>query len=254
MRQRKKLTIALLVTVLVITIPPALTGGELAVSWKELFQLLTGGCCDETVKLIILELRLPRVILAILCGAALGISGAVLQSVLLNPLASPDLLGITAGGGCAALITLLFFPALLPVINVTVFAGAFLTALLALFFLLCTTIAKGASDDMTMKITWLALLILFGVGEAITVGLTSVWFAVGALGGLIWLCVRQFGKRSPRKREKQMRRICPSRQAMISKWDERAFTALMPTPFRPTDFLKASPSYLPPVLILAAHS
>lgn len=57
--------------------------------------------------------------------------------------------------------------------------------LLALFFLLCTTIAKGASDDMTMKITWLALLILFGAGEAITVGLTSIWFAIGALGGLI---------------------------------------------------------------------
>lgn len=57
--------------------------------------------------------------------------------------------------------------------------------LLALFFLLCTTISKGASDDMTLKITWLALLILFSVGEAITVGLTSVWFAIGALGGLI---------------------------------------------------------------------
>ena len=57
--------------------------------------------------------------------------------------------------------------------------------LLALFFLLCTTLAKGASDDMTMKIAWLALLILFGVGEALTVGLTSVWFAIGALGGLV---------------------------------------------------------------------
>ena len=60
-----------------------------------------------------------------------------------------------------------------------------LMVLLALFFLLCTTISKGASDDMTMKIAWLALLILFSVGEAITVGLTSVWFAVGALGGLL---------------------------------------------------------------------
>ncbi len=60
-----------------------------------------------------------------------------------------------------------------------------LLALLALLFLLCTTVAKGGSDNMTMKITWLALLILFGAGEALTVGLTSVWFAVGALGGLI---------------------------------------------------------------------
>ena len=57
--------------------------------------------------------------------------------------------------------------------------------LLSLFFLLCTTIAKGASDGMTLKVAWLALLILFSVGEAITVGLTCVWFAVGALGALL---------------------------------------------------------------------
>lgn len=57
--------------------------------------------------------------------------------------------------------------------------------LVALFFLLCTTMAKGASDGMTLKVAWLALLILFSIGEAITVGLTSVWFAVGALGALL---------------------------------------------------------------------
>lgn len=60
-----------------------------------------------------------------------------------------------------------------------------LVVLLVLFSLLCVTIAKGESDDMTMKIIWLALLILFGAGEAITVGLTSIWFAVGSLGALI---------------------------------------------------------------------
>lgn len=57
--------------------------------------------------------------------------------------------------------------------------------LVALFFLLCTTMAKGASDGMTLKVAWLALLILFSIGEAITVGLTSVWFAVGSLGALL---------------------------------------------------------------------
>lgn len=62
-------------------------------------------------------------------------------------------------------------------------------ALISLFFLLCTTMAKGATDGMTFKVAWLALLILFSVGEAVTVGLTSVWFAVGALGALLcaWL-------------------------------------------------------------------
>ncbi len=57
--------------------------------------------------------------------------------------------------------------------------------LAALFFLLCTTMAKGATDGMTLKVAWLALLILFSVGEAITVGLTSVWFAAGSLGALL---------------------------------------------------------------------
>ncbi len=60
-----------------------------------------------------------------------------------------------------------------------------LLGLMALFFLMCMTVAKGGSDNMTMKITWLVLLILFGAGEALTVGLTSVWFAVGAFGALI---------------------------------------------------------------------
>lgn len=60
-----------------------------------------------------------------------------------------------------------------------------LVVLLVLFSLLCVTIAKGESDNMTIKIIWLALLILFGAGEALTVGLTSIWFAAGALGALI---------------------------------------------------------------------
>ena len=64
-------------------------------------------------------------------------------------------------------------------------AASVVLVLVSLFFLMCTTVAKGASDGITLKIAWLALLILFGVGEAVTVGLTSVWFAVGALGALL---------------------------------------------------------------------
>lgn len=80
------------------------------------------------------------------------------------------------------------------------FVSSVVLVLVSLFFLLCTTMAKGATDGMTLKVAWLALLILFSVGEAITVGLTSVWFAVGALGALmcamagggIWLQVGVF--------------------------------------------------------------
>ncbi|WP_051208641.1 FecCD family ABC transporter permease [Propionicicella superfundia] len=51
---------------------------------------------------IVTQVRLPRVALAVLCGAALGLSGSLFQSMLANPLASPDLLGISGGAGVAA--------------------------------------------------------------------------------------------------------------------------------------------------------
>lgn len=65
------------------------------------------------------------------------------------------------------------------------FVSSVVLVLVALFFLLCTTMAKGATNGMTLKVAWLALLILFSVGEAVTVGLTSIWFAVGSFGALL---------------------------------------------------------------------
>lgn len=59
--------------------------------------------------LIVQQLRLPRILLAALAGAGLGISGLILQSIICNPLASPDLLGITSGANTAAVLYLAFF-------------------------------------------------------------------------------------------------------------------------------------------------
>jgi iron complex transport system permease protein len=58
--------------------------------------------------LIVLELRLPRAVLAIAVGAALGLSGAVLQGLTRNPLAEPGLLGVTAGAALGAVIAIYF--------------------------------------------------------------------------------------------------------------------------------------------------
>jgi len=60
----------------------------------------------ELVRLILVELRLPRMILACLAGAALGLSGAVLQGLTRNPLADPGLLGISAGAALGAVIAI----------------------------------------------------------------------------------------------------------------------------------------------------
>ncbi|WP_369041044.1 FecCD family ABC transporter permease [Staphylococcus chromogenes] len=60
---------------------------------------------------ILAEYRIPRMILGILVGAALAISGAVIQGVVRNPLASPDVIGITKGASLAAVIVIIVFPA-----------------------------------------------------------------------------------------------------------------------------------------------
>lgn len=60
---------------------------------------------------ILVEYRIPRMILGILVGAALAISGAVIQGVVRNPLASPDVIGITKGASLAAVIVIIVFPA-----------------------------------------------------------------------------------------------------------------------------------------------
>lgn len=87
---------------------------------------------DATEREILLSIRLPRVVVALLMGAALGASGAVLQGVLRNPLADPYILGISSGASLAAAIGLLsgfyFFGSL--TIPLFAFIGAILVSLL----------------------------------------------------------------------------------------------------------------------------
>lgn len=69
-------------------------------------DLLNGSTSID--QLILLEVRLPRALLALLAGAALGLSGAALQGLLRNPLASPDLLGVSQTAVLGAIIALYF--------------------------------------------------------------------------------------------------------------------------------------------------
>ncbi|MFF2886272.1 FecCD family ABC transporter permease [Paenibacillus sp. NPDC057967] len=107
-----------------------LSFGGTSIPFKETFLSLIGKN-EEASDLIIIQFRLPRILAAILVGAALAVAGAVLQGVIRNPLASPDLLGVTGGASVAvvAFMTLVTGYSIhwVPVIAV---AGAFLTALI----------------------------------------------------------------------------------------------------------------------------
>lgn len=70
---------------------------------------MTTGSLDSTTTML-REIRLPREIAAALVGAALAVSGAIMQGLTRNPLADPGLLGLTAGANAALAVTLAFFP------------------------------------------------------------------------------------------------------------------------------------------------
>ena len=75
--------------------------GAAEISPGTIIDVLAGGG-GETARTIVLELRLPRAVLAALVGGALGLAGAVLQALLRNPLAEPYLLGVSGGAAVGA--------------------------------------------------------------------------------------------------------------------------------------------------------
>jgi iron complex transport system permease protein len=87
-----------------------LSSGDIAVPLPDVVRTLTGQG-DPGTGFIVLTLRLPRVLVALLAGCALGASGAVFQSLTRNPLGSPDFIGLTVGAASGALLAILVFDA-----------------------------------------------------------------------------------------------------------------------------------------------
>ncbi|OCI33165.1 ferric enterobactin transport system permease protein FepG [Oerskovia enterophila] len=84
----------------------ALGVGDYAVPVPDVLRALTGEASD-VVRMVVVEWRLPRVLLAILLGGALGMSGAIFQSLTRNPLGSPDIIGFNTGAYTGALVVIL---------------------------------------------------------------------------------------------------------------------------------------------------
>ena len=76
-----------------------LVSGDSALSVGQVWNVFTGNETDMTTRNIVLSIRLVRVIVAVLIGVALSISGLQMQTVFRNPLADPYLLGVSSGSG-----------------------------------------------------------------------------------------------------------------------------------------------------------
>ncbi|WP_239255785.1 FecCD family ABC transporter permease [Listeria ilorinensis] len=119
----------------------------------------------EKQMMILTELRLPRNVAAVFVGAALGISGTIMQAITRNPLADPGLLGVSAGANAALAVVLAFLPGLaFSGMVLACFIGAALGTLLVLFL--------SQSKDMYKIVL---------AGAAISAFLTAVSSGIGLI-------------------------------------------------------------------------
>lgn len=137
---RRRWAIGLSPLLIIIVSLYGLADGSVPISPGQIWDVFVSG--DNILhKQIIMDLRLPRVLIGLLVGACLATSGALLQGVMRNPLADPGIVGVSAGGGVAAVITVVVLPELGYLLPVASFAGALLTSIL--IYLLAWD--KGAS-------------------------------------------------------------------------------------------------------------
>ncbi len=144
---------------------------------------------DSLDRLILIEVRLPRVVLAVLVGGILGLSGAVLQGLLRNPLAEPGLLGVSSGASLGAVIAIYYG-----------FAASFAqaTPLIAMGGALVTTgiafILSRRGGTLALILAGVAMSTMAGAGVSLALNLAPNPFAayeimtwlMGSLGDRSW--------------------------------------------------------------------
>lgn len=126
--KRKYVLLILAPAVLLMLIAYGLSYGSVPVPLSSVWQALTSESTAQ-YETIIVNLRLPRVLIAMLVGACLAAAGSLLQGVMKNPLADPGIIGVTSGGGIAAIAGMLIFPEWSYMLPLIAFAGALITSL-----------------------------------------------------------------------------------------------------------------------------
>lgn len=165
----------------------SLRSGAVTLDFSQVFNALTGSA-PRNITMVVTEWRLPRVVMAILVGAALGVSGAIFQSLLRNPLGSPDVMGFNTGAWSGVLVAMVLFGQHLTAIAFAAMAGGILTSLVV--WLLAwrngietfrlIIIGIGIRAMLMAFNTWLLL------HASLETSLSAGLWNAGSLNGLTW--------------------------------------------------------------------
>ena len=156
----------------------ALKTGPMPLTTAELFSCVFEGCADPLQQSIVMDIRLPRVLLALSAGAGLALCGAMLQNITRNPLADPYLFGLMSGAALGATVVTLLLPMLkldAQWLQWTLPLGAFVGAMVAV--------------ALVMTLSW-----RFGFGriEALILSGVAVSFMLSSISTLLLYVAEPF--------------------------------------------------------------
>jgi iron complex transport system permease protein len=143
---------------------------------------------------VLWAIRIPRMLLAALVGASLGLAGAVMQGVFRNPLADPSLIGVSSGAALAAVVAIVFGVTFLGAATLPV--AAFIGGLLATLAVYGCARHHGRIEVVTLVLTGIALNAIAGAGIGFGTFMADdaqlrsiVFWSLGSVGGATWTSV-----------------------------------------------------------------
>ncbi len=179
---------ALLVALLLLAVAlvAALRFGSVSYATAEVWRALIRPD-DTAAAIVVWGIRLPRALVALMVGANLAVSGALLQAVMRNPLADPGLIGVSSGGSLVALTIMLIFPEQSRFVPFAGFLGG-----MAACFLVFSLAWRQGSDPVRIVLAGVAVNAVLGGGTAVLSTLYSdriqsvIMWLNGSLSGKSW--------------------------------------------------------------------
>ncbi|MBB2970781.1 iron ABC transporter permease [Mesorhizobium sp. RMAD-H1] len=198
--------IVILAVLLMLTMLFSLTAGASdASAWSVVTHWLSAQEIPQRDRIIVLDIRLPRILMGVLIGSALAVSGAVMQGLFRNPLADPGLVGVSSGASVGAIASIIFGGTVLaPVAAVlgiyTLPLMAFLASLVTTLLLYGIATRRGQTSVATMLLAGIALAAL---GVALSSALIYIaddrqlrditFWQMGSLAGTTWTKIAASG-------------------------------------------------------------
>ncbi|QNK56951.1 iron ABC transporter permease [Paenibacillus sp. PAMC21692] len=192
-RSRSILVMSILAVLIFTTFIISMNTGVIKLTPKDLFMTMFGQGTDRQ-ELVLFQFRLPRIVISMLIGAGLALSGCIMQGITRNALADPGLLGINAGAGLVVMLYVSYFPttANVPVffLPMLAFGGAALTA-----FLIYVLAYKKHEGIMPTRLILTGVAVAAGISAAMIVltlrlnpekyQMVATWLA-GSIWGTNW--------------------------------------------------------------------